>query len=231
MSAARRPSLRFRDSSAPYGAWFRHVARLAGGAPGPSPLMPTCLVTGGAGFLGLHLCEELLRRSNRVICVDNLETGSLANIEHLRDLDFVHLNLDIVSPYFVDEPIDLRLPPGLAGLADRLPAAAAAHAQGRLPRDPPHGLPRLDRNPFHFRHPHLHQRHRVHHGGHGRPHRAGLEDDDLHHAQRALRPRGRRHEEDRLRDLLLGRPRAGPGGLATAPRVTRTFIWRRVTGG
>jgi dTDP-glucose 4,6-dehydratase len=68
--------------------------------------MPTCLVTGGAGFLGSHLCEELLRRSNRVICVDNLETGSLANIEHLRDPDFVHLNLDIITPYFVEEPID-----------------------------------------------------------------------------------------------------------------------------
>jgi dTDP-glucose 4,6-dehydratase len=69
--------------------------------------MPTCLVTGGAGFLGSHLCEELLSRSNRVICVDNLETGSLANIEHLRDPDFVHLNLDIITPYFVEEPIDL----------------------------------------------------------------------------------------------------------------------------
>jgi dTDP-glucose 4,6-dehydratase len=68
--------------------------------------MPTCLVTGGAGFLGSHLCEELLRRSNRVICVDNLETGSLANIEHLRDPDFVHLNLDIITPYFVDESVD-----------------------------------------------------------------------------------------------------------------------------
>jgi dTDP-glucose 4,6-dehydratase len=69
--------------------------------------MPTCLVTGGAGFLGSHLCEELLRRSNRVICVDNLETGSLANIEHLRDPDFVHLNLDIITPFFVEEPVDL----------------------------------------------------------------------------------------------------------------------------
>jgi dTDP-glucose 4,6-dehydratase len=68
--------------------------------------VPTCLVTGGAGFLGSHLCEELLRRGNRVICVDNLETGSLANIEHLRDPDFVHLNLDIVAPYFVEEEID-----------------------------------------------------------------------------------------------------------------------------
>src|ERR1019366_9208444 len=37
----------------------------------------TCLVTGGAGFLGSHLCDELLARGNRVICVDNLETGSL----------------------------------------------------------------------------------------------------------------------------------------------------------
>jgi dTDP-glucose 4,6-dehydratase len=68
--------------------------------------MPTSLVTGGAGFLGSHLCEELLRRGHRVICVDNLETGSLANIEHIRDPEFVHLNLDIIEPYFVEEAID-----------------------------------------------------------------------------------------------------------------------------
>ncbi|MGI8800974.1 MAG: UDP-glucuronic acid decarboxylase family protein [Solirubrobacteraceae bacterium] len=69
--------------------------------------MATCLVTGGAGFLGSHLCDELLRRGNRVICVDNLETGSLINIEHIRSpADFVHLNVDIIEPYFVDEPVD-----------------------------------------------------------------------------------------------------------------------------
>ena len=68
--------------------------------------MPTCLVTGGAGFLGSHLCDELLRRGNRVICVDNLETGSLANIEHIRVPEFVHLNTDIIEPFFVDEPVD-----------------------------------------------------------------------------------------------------------------------------
>ena len=68
--------------------------------------MPTSLVTGGAGFLGSHLCDELLRRGHRVICVDNLETGSLANIEHIRDSAFVHRNTDIIEPYFVDEPID-----------------------------------------------------------------------------------------------------------------------------
>ena len=69
--------------------------------------MSTCLITGGAGFLGSHLCDELLTRGNRVICVDNLETGSLANIEHIRDRErFVHLNLDIIHPYYVDEPLD-----------------------------------------------------------------------------------------------------------------------------
>jgi len=66
----------------------------------------TCLVTGGAGFLGSHLCDELMKRGNRVICVDNLETGSLANIEHIRGAGFVHLNLDIIDPYYVDEPVD-----------------------------------------------------------------------------------------------------------------------------
>ena len=64
------------------------------------------MVTGGAGFLGSHLCDELLRRGQRVICVDNLETGTLANIEHIRSPDFVHLNLDITQPYYIDEPID-----------------------------------------------------------------------------------------------------------------------------
>jgi dTDP-glucose 4,6-dehydratase len=68
--------------------------------------MATCLVTGGAGFLGSHLCDELLSRGHRVICVDNLETGSLANIAHIRRPEFVHLNLDIIEPYFVEEPVD-----------------------------------------------------------------------------------------------------------------------------
>jgi dTDP-glucose 4,6-dehydratase len=68
--------------------------------------VPTCLVTGGAGFLGSHLCDELLRRGHRVVCVDNLETGSLANIEHIRAPEFEFLQLDIVQPYFVDRPID-----------------------------------------------------------------------------------------------------------------------------
>src|SRR3712207_2141203 len=68
--------------------------------------MPTSLVTGGAGFLGSHLCDALLERGHRVICVDNLETGNLANVEHIRRPEFTLLNLDIIEPYFVDEPVD-----------------------------------------------------------------------------------------------------------------------------
>ena len=69
--------------------------------------MATCLVTGGAGFLGSHLCDELLRRGHRVVCVDNVETGSLANIEHIRVPEFRFLQADIIQPYFVDEPVDV----------------------------------------------------------------------------------------------------------------------------
>ena len=68
--------------------------------------MATSLVTGGAGFLGSHLCDELLRRGDRVLCVDNLETGSLQNIAHIRAEEFSFVNCDITEPYFIEEPID-----------------------------------------------------------------------------------------------------------------------------
>jgi dTDP-glucose 4,6-dehydratase len=69
--------------------------------------MPTAVVTGGAGFLGSHLCDSLARDGHRVICVDNLETGSLQNVEHLRGDDFVFLNHDITNHLAIDEPVDL----------------------------------------------------------------------------------------------------------------------------
>jgi dTDP-glucose 4,6-dehydratase len=69
--------------------------------------MPTALVTGGAGFLGSHLCDYLLSSGHRVICVDNLETGSLRNIEHIRSDDFAFRMIDITSHYEVEEPVDL----------------------------------------------------------------------------------------------------------------------------
>src|SRR5881275_2302251 len=68
--------------------------------------MATCLVTGGAGFLGSHLCDYLLAQGNRVICVDTLETGSLTNIEHLRRDDFRFVMVDITKHYEIDEEVD-----------------------------------------------------------------------------------------------------------------------------
>jgi dTDP-glucose 4,6-dehydratase len=68
--------------------------------------MPTAVVTGGAGFLGSHLCDYLIADGYRVICVDNLETGSLQNVEHLRSEAFTFVNHDVTEHLDVDEPVD-----------------------------------------------------------------------------------------------------------------------------
>jgi dTDP-glucose 4,6-dehydratase len=68
--------------------------------------MPTSVVTGGAGFLGSHLCDRLLAEGHRVICLDNLETGSLENIAHIRGDAFVFMNHDVTVPISIDGPVD-----------------------------------------------------------------------------------------------------------------------------
>ena len=68
--------------------------------------MPTAVVTGGAGFLGSHLCDHLVADGYRVICVDNLETGSLQNVEHLRGDQFAFVNHDVTNHLQIDEPVD-----------------------------------------------------------------------------------------------------------------------------
>ena len=69
--------------------------------------MKTALVTGGCGFLGSHLCDYLLAQGHRVICVDNLDTGSLQNIEHIRSGDFEFLNHDMTEHIEIAEPVDV----------------------------------------------------------------------------------------------------------------------------
>jgi dTDP-glucose 4,6-dehydratase len=68
--------------------------------------VPTSVVTGGAGFLGSHLCDRLLAEGHRVICVDNLETGSLENVAHIRGDAFAFVNHDVTLPISIDEPVD-----------------------------------------------------------------------------------------------------------------------------
>jgi dTDP-glucose 4,6-dehydratase len=67
--------------------------------------MPTSVVTGGAGFLGSHLCEYLVDRGHRVICVDNLVTSSLKNLDHLRGDEFVFANHDVTERIEISEPV------------------------------------------------------------------------------------------------------------------------------
>jgi dTDP-glucose 4,6-dehydratase len=69
--------------------------------------MASSVVTGGAGFIGSHLCDFLLAKGHRVVCVDNLDTGSLQNIAHIRDGGFTFLNHDLTEPLFLEEPIDV----------------------------------------------------------------------------------------------------------------------------
>jgi dTDP-glucose 4,6-dehydratase len=71
--------------------------------------MPRTLVTGGAGFLGSHLCEYLLKKGHEVICMDNLLTGDIRNIEHLQCEQFKFIKHDVTEYIYVAGPIDYVL--------------------------------------------------------------------------------------------------------------------------
>ncbi len=71
-----------------------------------SRAMSTCVVTGGAGFLGSHLSDHLLASGHRVICLDNLDTGSLQNVEHIDNPKFTFLNHDLTEPLLLDDDVD-----------------------------------------------------------------------------------------------------------------------------
>jgi dTDP-glucose 4,6-dehydratase len=80
--------------------------RTVGAALCSAAPMSTCIVTGGAGFLGSHLCDHLLAKDHRVICLDNLDTGSLQNIEHIDNPKFTFLNQDLTEPLFLGDDVD-----------------------------------------------------------------------------------------------------------------------------
>jgi len=69
--------------------------------------MPVSVVTGGAGFLGSHLCDKLLGEGHQVICLDNLITGNIANIEHLSGNEaFRFIKQDVTEYIYLPGPVD-----------------------------------------------------------------------------------------------------------------------------
>ncbi|MDN5310366.1 MAG: dTDP-glucose 4,6-dehydratase [Methanolobus sp.] len=64
------------------------------------------IVTGGAGFVGSHLCDLLLEKGHKVICIDNLVTGNTKNIDHINSDRFTYLNHDITKPIYFGDGID-----------------------------------------------------------------------------------------------------------------------------
>lgn len=72
--------------------------------------MTTAVITGGSGFLGSHLCDKLLNEGMNVVCIDNLSTGSLNNIQHLlENPKFKFLEHDVTNFIQIDEDVDYIL--------------------------------------------------------------------------------------------------------------------------
>ena len=68
--------------------------------------MKTCIVAGGAGFIGSWLCKDLLKKGYRTICVDNFITGNKTNVSRINDKNFLFVNHDITKPLKINEKID-----------------------------------------------------------------------------------------------------------------------------
>jgi len=71
--------------------------------------MPRTVITGAAGFIGSHLCETLLARGHSIVAIDNLITGDMGNIAHLRDRDLQFIRHDVTRYIDVDGPVDYVL--------------------------------------------------------------------------------------------------------------------------
>jgi dTDP-glucose 4,6-dehydratase len=71
--------------------------------------MPRTLITGGAGFIGSHLCDYFLRLGHEVICMDNLLTGDISNIAHIRNQNFLFIKHDVTNYIYVEGQLDYLL--------------------------------------------------------------------------------------------------------------------------
>lgn len=71
--------------------------------------MPRILITGGAGFIGSHLCDHFLRLGHEVICMDNLLTGDISNIAHIRNQNFLFIKHDVTNYIYVEGELDYLL--------------------------------------------------------------------------------------------------------------------------
>jgi len=71
--------------------------------------MARVLVTGGAGFLGSHLCDYLLNKGHDVIAMDNLITGSINNIAHIKSDKFLFIKHDVTNYIYIEGPVDYIL--------------------------------------------------------------------------------------------------------------------------
>src|ERR687887_1465080 len=71
--------------------------------------MPRTLITGGAGFIGSHLCDYFLRLGHEVICMDNLLTGDISNIAHIRNENFLFIKHDVTNYIYVEGQLDYLL--------------------------------------------------------------------------------------------------------------------------
>jgi dTDP-glucose 4,6-dehydratase len=67
------------------------------------------VITGGAGFIGSHLCDYLLNQGLEVVAIDNLLTGSVDNIAHIRHPEFSFIQYDVTNYLYIDGPVDLVL--------------------------------------------------------------------------------------------------------------------------
>lgn len=71
--------------------------------------MPRILITGGSGFIGSHLCEKFLSEGHEVICMDNLITGDIENISHIKDSRFSFVHYDVTNYVYVKGSLDYIL--------------------------------------------------------------------------------------------------------------------------